>query len=263
MGTFSVPIEIGNLASDQFVQVDALVDTGATFTTLPSELLDGLGIQQIGERSFQLADNRVVRYKVGEARIRLEGEELTVLVVFAPADTSSSLGATALELFGLAADPVNRRLTPVPAILKSIELNTNIKVLLAKLGLDGHDRGVKVVARALRDAGMEVVYLGMRVTPDQIARAALQEDADVVGLSILSGAHMRLVPRLTQALDSHGLLGEVLLVVGGTIPDSDVEPLERLGVQGVFPVGTFTTEMIDFIRAHVQQGRSPFGDGTQ
>lgn len=127
-----------------------------------------------------------------------------------------------------------------------------IKVLLAKLGLDGHDRGVKVIARALRDAGMEVVYLGMRVTPDQVAQAALQEGVDVVGISLLSGAHMRLIPRLTQALEQRGILGEVLLVVGGTIPEEDVEPLQGLGVDGVFPVGTFTGAMIDFIDSRVR-----------
>ncbi len=126
------------------------------------------------------------------------------------------------------------------------------RVLLAKLGLDGHDRGVKVIARALRDAGMEVVYLGMRVTADQVAAAAAQEDVDVVGISILSGAHMRLMPRMVDALERHGLRGDaaddnVMLLVGGTIPDGDVEPLQRIGVDGVFPVGTFTGEMIDFI----------------
>ena len=127
------------------------------------------------------------------------------------------------------------------------------RVLLAKLGLDGHDRGVKVIARALRDAGMEVVYLGMRVTADQVAAAAAQEDVDVVGISVLSGAHMRLMPRLVDALERHGLRGDqaddnVMLLVGGTIPDGDVEPLQEIGVDGVFPVGTFTAEMVDFIR---------------
>lgn len=124
--------------------------------------------------------------------------------------------------------------------------NRTPKILLAKLGLDGHDRGVKIIARAFRDAGMEVVYLGMRVTPDQVAQAALQEDADVVGISILSGAHMRLIPRLTQALKDRDA-GDVILLVGGTIPEDDVEPLHDMGVQGVFPVGTFTQTMIDFI----------------
>ena len=130
------------------------------------------------------------------------------------------------------------------------------RVLLAKLGLDGHDRGVKVIARALRDAGMEVVYLGMRVTADQVAAAAAQEDVDVVGISILSGAHMRLMPRMVDALERHGLRGadgDVLLLVGGTIPDSDVEPLQQMGVDGVFPVGTFTAEMVEFIRTGVSR----------
>jgi methylmalonyl-CoA mutase C-terminal domain/subunit len=128
------------------------------------------------------------------------------------------------------------------------------RVLLAKLGLDGHDRGVKVIARALRDAGMEVVYLGMRVTVDQVAAAAAQEDVDVVGISILSGAHLRLMPRMVDALERHGLRGcstedNVMLLVGGTIPDGDVQPLREAGVDGVFPVGTFTGQMVEFIRA--------------
>ena len=127
------------------------------------------------------------------------------------------------------------------------------RVLLAKIGLDGHDRGVKVIARALRDAGMEVVYLGMRLTPDQVAQAALQEDVDVVGISILSGAHMRLIPRLTLALKQRGLLRDVLFLVGGTIPEQDVEQLEALGVSRIFPVGTFTQTMIDYIQANVRQ----------
>ena len=132
------------------------------------------------------------------------------------------------------------------------------RVLLAKLGLDGHDRGVKVIARALRDAGMEVVYLGMRVTADQVAAAAAQEDVDVVGISILSGAHMRLMPRMVEALERHGLRegsdadGDgVALLVGGTIPDGDVERLHEMGVDGVFPVGSFTGEMVEFIRGRL------------
>ena len=134
--------------------------------------------------------------------------------------------------------------------------NRNIKVLLAKLGLDGHDRGVKVIARALRDAGMEVVYMGMRVTPDQVAQTALQEDVDVVGISILSGAHMRLIPRLAKALEERELSGDVMLLVGGTIPEDDVEPLHQIGVTGVFPVGSFTTSMTDFIKENIARGRS-------
>ena len=120
---------------------------------------------------------------------------------------------------------------------------TNIKVLLAKLGLDGHDRGIKVIARAMRDAGMEVIYMGMRVTPDQVAQTALQEDVDVVGISILSGAHMRLIPRLAKVLQELGIADDTILMVGGTIPEDDVEPLEKMGVRGVFPVGSFTTSM--------------------
>ena len=123
------------------------------------------------------------------------------------------------------------------------------------MGLDGHDRGVKVIARAMRDAGLEVVYMGMRVTADQIAQTALQEDADVVGISILSGAHMRLVPRLSQALDERGLTGDVIVLVGGTIPEDDVAPLQEMGVHGVFPVGSFTSDMIEFIFANARRAR--------
>ena len=127
-----------------------------------------------------------------------------------------------------------------------------IRVLVAKPGLDGHDRGAKVIARALRDAGMEVIYTGIRQTPQMIVEAALQEDVDVIGISILSGAHMRLIPRLAGALKDQDQ-GDVALLVGGTIPDKDVEPLQRMGVDGVFPVGTFTEPMIQFIRARVRQ----------
>ena len=126
-----------------------------------------------------------------------------------------------------------------------------IRVVVAKLGLDGHDRGIKVIARALRDAGMEVVYLGMRLTNDQIAEAALQEDVDVIGLSLLSGAHMRLIPKLMGALKAHSVSDGVLVVVGGTIPDQDIEPLHKLGVGGVFQVGTSTRDIIAFIRENV------------
>ena len=141
------------------------------------------------------------------------------------------------------------------------------RILLAKLGLDGHDRGVKVIARALRDAGMEVVYLGMRVTAEQVAAAAAQEDVDVVGISILSGAHLRLMPRLVSALAAQGIgggagdgydgagAGGVLLLVGGTIPDGDVPALRAMGVDGVFPVGSFTGQMVDFIRNAIGERR--------
>jgi len=125
-----------------------------------------------------------------------------------------------------------------------------IRVLVAKPGLDGHDRGAKVVARALRDAGMEVIYTGIRQTPEMIAEAALQEDVDVVGLSILSGAHMALCPRVVQLLHGEGL-DDVLVVVGGIIPDDDIEPLKQAGVKGVFGPGTSTHDIIEFIRTQV------------
>ena len=126
------------------------------------------------------------------------------------------------------------------------------KVLLGKLGLDGHDRGVKVVVQRLRDHGMEVIYLGMRLTPEQVAAAALQEDPDVVGISMLSGAHMRLLPRLTGLLKEHGL-DDVLVVVGGVIPDKDVPKLEKAGVHGIFSSSVSAEEIAQFIKDWVQR----------
>jgi len=125
-----------------------------------------------------------------------------------------------------------------------------IRVLIAKPGLDGHDRGAKVIARALRDAGMEVIYTGIRQTPEMIAEAALQEDVDVVGLSILSGAHMALFPRIVELLRENGL-DDVLVVAGGIIPDEDVPTLNEMGIDGVFGPGTPTDEIVDFIRERV------------
>jgi len=123
-----------------------------------------------------------------------------------------------------------------------------IRVLIAKPGLDGHDRGAKVVARALRDAGMEVIYTGIRQTPEMIAEAALQEDVDVVGLSILSGAHMELFPRVIKALRDREIAPEeVLLFAGGIIPDADVAPLKQMGFQAVFGPGTSTQDVIKFV----------------
>jgi methylmalonyl-CoA mutase, C-terminal domain len=122
-----------------------------------------------------------------------------------------------------------------------------IRVLLAKPGLDGHDRGAKVVARALRDAGMEVIYTGLRQTPEMIVEAALQEDVDVVGLSILSGAHGNLVPRVTKLLKEKGL-GEVRVFVGGIIPEADVPALKEAGVAEVFGPGTPTVRIAEAIR---------------
>lgn len=125
-----------------------------------------------------------------------------------------------------------------------------IRVLVAKPGLDGHDRGAKVVARALRDAGMEVIYTGLRQTPEMIAEAALQEDVDVVGLSVLSGAHLTLVPKVVDKLKENSL-DDVLIVVGGIIPEEDVEPLRQAGVKGVFGPGTSTEDIVAFIREQV------------
>jgi methylmalonyl-CoA mutase C-terminal domain/subunit len=126
-----------------------------------------------------------------------------------------------------------------------------IRVVVAKPGLDGHDRGAKVVARALRDAGMEVIYTGLRQTPEMVAEAALQEDADVVGLSILSGAHMALVPRVLELLRANGQ-ENVRVFVGGIIPDEDIPRLMELGVVGVYGPGTLTEDIIRDIRAAVQ-----------
>jgi len=125
-----------------------------------------------------------------------------------------------------------------------------IRVLVAKPGLDGHDRGAKVIARALRDAGMEVVYTGIRQTPEMIAEAAIQEDVDVVGMSILSGAHLALFPRVMELLRENDM-EDVLVVAGGIIPDEDVARLREMGVQGVFGPGTPTDVIVDYIRENV------------
>src|SRR4051794_37339522 len=131
-------------------------------------------------------------------------------------------------------------------------MTRRIRVVIAKPGLDGHDRGAKVIARALRDAGMEVIYTGLRQTPEQIVTAALQEDAQVIGLSILSGAHMHICPRVMELLDQHGLRDEVLVVVGGIIPDVDVPKLNDMGITGVFLPGTPMQAIVDFINANVK-----------
>jgi methylmalonyl-CoA mutase C-terminal domain/subunit len=125
-----------------------------------------------------------------------------------------------------------------------------IRVVIAKPGLDGHDRGAKIIARALRDAGMEVIYTGLHQTPEQIVETAIQEDADAVGVSILSGAHMTLVPRIVDGLRANGA-DDVLVVVGGTIPSDDADELKGLGVAEVFGPGATTTEIVDFLRGAV------------
>ncbi len=122
-----------------------------------------------------------------------------------------------------------------------------IRVVVAKPGLDGHDRGAKIIARALRDAGMEVIYTGLHQTPEQIVETVIQEDADAVGLSILSGAHMTLVPRIAKLLDEQGI-EDVVLVVGGTIPADDIPELKRLGVSEIFTPGAPVREIVDFIQ---------------
>jgi methylmalonyl-CoA mutase C-terminal domain/subunit len=126
-----------------------------------------------------------------------------------------------------------------------------IRVVIAKPGLDGHDRGAKVIARALRDAGMEVIYTGLRQTPEQIVSAALQEDADAIGLSILSGAHMHICPRVMELLKEKGL-EDVLMMVGGIIPDVDIPKLRAAGVKGIFLPGTPMQEIVAFITDNVR-----------
>ena len=130
-------------------------------------------------------------------------------------------------------------------------MNQKIRVVIAKPGLDGHDRGAKVIARALRDAGMEVIYTGLRQTPEQIVGAALQEDADVIGLSILSGAHMHICPRVMELLKEKGL-ADVLVVVGGIIPDVDVPKLNAIGITGIFLPGTPMQQIVEFITKNVR-----------
>jgi methylmalonyl-CoA mutase cobalamin-binding domain/chain len=125
-----------------------------------------------------------------------------------------------------------------------------IRVVIAKPGLDGHDRGAKIIARALRDAGMEVIYTGLHQTPEQIVETAIQEDADAVGISILSGAHMTLVPKIVEGLKANGA-DDVLVVVGGTIPKHDSDELKRLGVAEIFTPGAPMGEIVEFLREKV------------
>ena len=127
-----------------------------------------------------------------------------------------------------------------------------IRVLIAKPGLDGHDRGAKIIARALRDAGMEVIYTGLRQTPEMIASAAVQEDVDVIGLSILSGAHNTLVPQLLDLLKQKGMT-DVTVLLGGTIPEADIAGLKKAGVAEIFLTGTSTQNIVDFVRERAAQ----------
>ncbi len=136
-------------------------------------------------------------------------------------------------------------------IVSDTEKMNKIRVLIAKPGLDGHDRGSKVVARALRDAGMEVIYTGIRQTPEMIVAAAVQEDVDVIGLSILTGAHMELFPKIIKGLDKKGKT-DVLIIAGGIIPDEDIPALKKLGIKAVFGPGTSTKDVADFIISHIK-----------
>ena len=135
---------------------------------------------------------------------------------------------------------------------------TKIRVLVAKPGLDGHDRGAKVIARALRDAGMEVIYTGLRQTPEMIVNAALQEDVEVIGLSILSGAHNAIVPRVMELLRQNHM-DDVLVLVGGIIPDVDIAPLKAQGVGGIFQPGTAMDDIVRFIHEHSKPHGVPAG----
>jgi methylmalonyl-CoA mutase C-terminal domain/subunit len=128
-----------------------------------------------------------------------------------------------------------------------------IRILVAKPGLDGHDRGAKVLARAFRDAGMEVIYTGLRQTPEQVVQAAVQEDVDVVAMSILSGAHMHLLPRVVSLLKEEGVYDETLVLGGGVIPQEDIPLLKEQGVQEIFTPGTTTTETIEYIRGNLKR----------
>ena len=136
-----------------------------------------------------------------------------------------------------------------------------IRVVIAKPGLDGHDRGAKVIARSLRDAGMEVIYTGLRQTPEQIVEAALQEDADAIGVSILSGAHNHVCPRVMTLLAEKGAQ-DVLVVVGGIIPDADIPRLRDIGIEGVFQPGTSMQTIVDFITTHVRADADPSADAS-
>ncbi|MCW3078867.1 cobalamin B12-binding domain-containing protein [Segetibacter sp.] len=130
-----------------------------------------------------------------------------------------------------------------------------LRVLIAKVGLDGHDRGAKVIATALRDAGMEVIYTGLRQTPDMVVNAALQEDVDAIGISILSGAHMTVFPKVVQLMKAKQM-DDVLLTGGGIIPDDDMQTLNEMGVGKLFPPGTLTSEIAQYIREWVKENRS-------
>ena len=133
-------------------------------------------------------------------------------------------------------------------------MNRPIRILVAKVGLDGHDRGAKVIAAALRDAGMEVIYTGLRQTPEMVVNAALQEDVDAIGVSILSGAHMTVFPKILKIMEEKKI-NDILLTGGGIIPEEDRNELKKMGVGGLFPPGTTTTDIVDYITEWVKENR--------
>jgi len=135
-----------------------------------------------------------------------------------------------------------------------------VRLLIGKVGLDGHDRGVKIIARALRDAGFEVIYTGLHLTPEQVVTAAIQEDVQGIGLSILSGAHMTLFPKVIRLLEEKGA-GEIAVFGGGIIPDEDVSALEQAGVKAIFTPGTRTDEVVAFVKREIAPGAAPAGEG--
>jgi len=141
------------------------------------------------------------------------------------------------------------------SIMNSVQSNRPLRILIAKVGLDGHDRGAKVIATSLRDAGMEVIYTGLRQTPEMVVNAALQEDVDAIGVSILSGAHMTVFPKIINLMKEKNM-DDVLLTGGGIIPEEDMQQLSEMGVGKLFAPGTTTTEIADYIKAYVKENRN-------
>ena len=174
-------------------------------------------------------------------------------MIFAPRSCPSSPGlATTTRILRLdTGGSLDDHRVAGETVLGGDASTRKIRVVVAKPGLDGHDRGAKIIARALRDAGMEVIYTGLHQTPEQIVETVLQEDADAVGLSILSGAHMTLVPKVVELLKEQGA-DDVLVTVGGTIPSDDVPELKKLGVAEVFTPGSPTQDIVEFIRSNVE-----------
>jgi len=170
----------------------------------------------------------------------------------APTGAFATRGVSIASLGVLEGDPIRSVLREMNRVHSRPTMERPIRVLIAKPGLDGHDRGAKVIARALRDSGMEVIYSGLRQTPEQIAAAAIQEDVDVVGLSILSGAHNVLFPEIVGLLKEKGG-ADIIVLAGGIIPDKDIAPLKALGIREIFLPGTPTQTLVDFIRKEVAE----------